>query len=124
MRTPHIAAWLATVAGLALAMVAPAAWPAQGQDLAPQLVPGKAYPMTPFQFEDFIGEFDLSNGGTLDVTAHGRRYYAQVDSGAPVEIVATGQHNFASRDGRLRLDFFQYPNGLVTSLTMTMARTR
>ncbi len=66
----------------------------------------------------FRGTYDLEDGRSLSVSQRGRKLYAQVDGGAPEELIAAGDCNFTTMSGDTRLQFQQAPNGSVAGVRL------
>ena len=74
----------------------------------------------PTALQDFIGQYDLSDGGLLSVTASGRGLVIQVDGAAPSKAERIGPSTF--RAGKFELRFDQRSNGNVVSVTVVEKR--
>src|SRR5471030_2936568 len=117
MRIPGILKLFVLGASLLLAGAATSAAPTQ-------IINGAGYRVPLADYGNFEGEYTLSNGSLLVVTARGRRWYAAIDDAAAKEIVATGPHDFVAADASIRIAFDRYEDGLAPGLTLTMRRRR
>lgn len=74
--------------------------------------------MTMNEFNNFRGEYDLQDGRRLSISSHQHKFYARVDMLPEVEIVPDGEAGFIAKNGGLRLQFRQAPNGNVSAVTV------
>lgn len=88
-----------------VALVAPAQTTTAGSDAVRIhgsqqgfVLPAKPFRMFPGDFDGVKGKYDLSNGGVLVLTQKGKRLFAEVNDGAPKELVAAAHNVFVSKD--------------------------
>ena len=81
-----------------------------------------AQKMASSQFSDFKGSYQLSTGEVLRISDANRKFYADIDGRAKVEIVPVGPSTFVGKDSALRIEFQQFANGNVPSLRLAMAK--
>jgi hypothetical protein len=74
-------------------------------------VPARTLRMHDIDFGAYQGAYELGNGGLLQLTAQGRRMYAQIDDGARSEIVGTGRQDFVALDRSMKMSFERLDNG-------------
>lgn len=60
------------------------------------------------QFKDYSGRYLLSNGKGMTLSNQNKRFYAQVDGEAAVEIVPVAFHEFVARGTGTRLSFSRF----------------
>jgi hypothetical protein len=83
----------------------------------PQLtieIPARTYRMTPEEFYQFKGLYELSNGQTLSLFQRGNAQYAQVSDQERHKIVATADNAFVALDKQLQMRIDIKDNGDVT----------
>lgn len=116
MRAFHLSAALAAAAAFALPQHASA----QSDAATPALdtgatirvpAPAERYRLTPQDFKYYKGNYRLSNGKNMWVSDLGRRYFAQVDGEAKVELIPVGYNVFVVRDGNRIVMFDQEYGG-------------
>ena len=73
------------------------------------------------RMQDYVGQYELTDGRVLNVNQRGRALVAQVEGQEAVELKPTGPSGFAARSGGLRIAFEQHSNGNVTGVTVTGA---
>jgi hypothetical protein len=86
-------------------------------NISPELritVPAKIYRMSPDQFYQFKGAYELSNGMTLSLFNRGHWMYAQLNDGERHEIVATSHNAFVAKDQQLQMTIDLHDNGDVS----------
>jgi len=66
-------------------------------------LPAKAYHMFPGDFDVYKGSYDLSNGETMTLRAHGRRMYADVGNRPRTEMVAAAPNVFVAVDKQFKM---------------------
>jgi hypothetical protein len=109
---------------LASATLSGAAFAAPGADNNIERAPAAAaavcsiapYQMKAAELDGVAGEFSLSDGRRLTVTARYGKLFAKI-GGTRTEIVAVAQNRFASRDDKLQLEFDQLPFANTVRLT-------
>lgn len=75
-----------------------------------------------FSYDDLkaiSGEYDLSDGRLLTVSQRGRKLYVKLDRQPEIEVMPVGELAFEA-PGRMRLDFEQYPNGVVVGVRLAL----
>jgi hypothetical protein len=106
-----------------LVALATAAVFAQAQNLAPQQVqihgPSGA---SAAQTAELRGRYELSDGRVLELSAQGRQLVVNLGDAATVTLRAVGDGQYASTDGRLRVQPTQHANGNVSGLMLTERR--
>jgi hypothetical protein len=70
--------------------------------------------MSPEEFGQFTGSYELSNGNSLALFSRGLIKYAAVHGGAWHEIVATSSNSFIAKDKKLQMKIDHNANGEVT----------
>lgn len=75
------------------------------------VVPAHTLRMHDIDFGMVKGAYELGNGGLLQLTAQGRRMYAQIDDGPRTEIVGTGRQAFVALDRSMKMHFERLDNG-------------
>lgn len=101
-----LAAW-----GVVLAVLAPPARSADGQDCRPRFY------IDPQLSSELTGVYDMSNGELLRVSRAVNRYYADMPSTGRIEIVPVDQDVFVQRNGPVRLAFER--EAFATEVTVT-----
>lgn len=121
MRTLLALALLCAASGAVPAQTQPATSdPADQASIPTQRVARAKSLVSPRDFVEFRGQYSMDNGQVLSISSHRRHYYARFDGQPAMEIVAVTADTFVSTDGRTRMAFTQYPNGVVTGLTATI----
>jgi hypothetical protein len=98
----------ATLSGAAFAAPEASQEPQRAPLAAAPACAGAPYKMKAAEFDGTPGEFSLSDGRRLSVTATHGKLYAKL-GGARFEIVPVAQNRFVSRDDKLSLEFDQIP---------------
>lgn len=76
-----------------------------------------------FSYDDLkaiSGEYDLSDGRLLTVSQRSRQLYVKLDKQPEVAVTAVGDLAFEAPSGRMRLEFEQYPNGVVVGVRLEL----
>jgi len=73
-----------------------------------------ALTLWPGDIQEYIGDYQLSNGMTLLITKQGNKMFGQIGSLPRHELVATGQRKFAAPDGKLSVQIKYTWDGLIT----------
>lgn len=108
---------MAVLAALSLSAVAQEVSDIDTVTISPELritVPAKIYRMSPDQFYQFKGAYELSNGMTLSLFNRGRWMYARLNDGERHEIVATSHNAFVAKDQQLQMRIDLHDNGDVS----------
>lgn len=71
------------------------------------------------QFKDYSGRYLLSNGKGMTLTNQNKRFYAQVDGEAAVEIMPVGFHEFVARGTGTRLSFARFHGNRTNDLVIS-----
>ena len=71
-------------------------------------------------FERISGQYTLANGDILTMSRRHKDYYAQVEGGRKIKLVATGEKSFAALDGRTDLRFDVERGGARIDVVMNM----
>lgn len=105
---------MAALAALSLSAIAQEASDVDTVTISPELritAPSKIYRMSPEEFYQFKGGYDLSNGMTLSLFSRGRWMYARLNDGERHEIVATSHNAFVAKDQQLQMRIDLHDNG-------------
>lgn len=105
---------MAVLGALSLSAVAQDASDVDTVNISPELritVPAKTYRMSPDQFYQFKGAYELSNGMTLSLFNRGHGMYARVSDGDMHEILATAPNAFVAKDQQLQMRIDLHDNG-------------
>jgi hypothetical protein len=70
-------------------------------------------PMSPGEFSQFTGSYELSNGDSLALFSRGLKKYAALHGEAWHEIVATSDNTFVAKDQQLKIEIYREDNDLV-----------
>jgi len=70
--------------------------------------------ITPDEFNQYKGAYDLSNGKTLWLVRKQLRIYAKVDDQSEHEITRTGNGKFAALDGKMAMELVFAPDDSVS----------
>lgn len=88
--------------------------PQQTITLSPvQTSSGSPFKMAYDEAREFQGQYFLENGKTLTVSRRGQRLFADVVGDDDVELIATAQGAFVTKDGKTVVHFQQAANGNV-----------
>jgi hypothetical protein len=74
----------------------------------------QSVPMSPGEFSQFTGSYELSNGNSLAIFSRGQLKYAAVHGGEWHEIVATSSNSFIAKDRKLQMRIDHNANGDVS----------
>lgn len=80
--------------------------------------PAVAGEMSSYEFNDFRGQYSLSDGRALTLAQHGRKFVAQIDGAQEKRIVPVSDSVFVADDGSYRLEFTRYQNGVVSAVRL------
>ncbi len=99
MRTVFTATLLSAMALSSVAIASPAA-PEDNrtQGMHVQVIAGHRAILPDFEFKSLQGEYQMSDGRTLDVSGEGRTLYATLDGHARTELIPMGSNTFSTRD--------------------------
>jgi hypothetical protein len=87
-------------------------------------IPARTYRMTPYEFDQFRGVYELSNGQTLSLFQRGNAQYAQVSDQESHKIVATADNAFVALDKQLQMRIDIKDNGDVTGELLMVVPTK
>ncbi len=109
---PFITATLLSAMALSgSAMASPAAAGNAGaQSTHVQVVSGHRTLLPVDEFKGLQGEYQLTDGSTLDVSGEGRTLYATLDGHARTELIPIGRNTFAARGEDMILRFERQSN--------------
>ena len=88
----------------ALALTAFAQSTGEQQVLVPASKAAQRLYMSPSEFEQYKGAYDLSNGKTLYLVRRAARMFARVDEQTSHEIKYTGHGSFEATDGKMSMN--------------------
>jgi hypothetical protein len=77
----------------------------------------EGYYIAPYEMLEVLGDYQLSDGGRMRVSQHGRRVFVQMGDGGRVELRPVAPLVFVSSDRRLRLAFT--PKAFATDVLIT-----
>lgn len=77
-------------------------------------VPARPYYMMRVDFEKFAGEYELSNGDTLQLWRRSGQMYARIGNQAELPIVATGRNAFVALNSQMKVRIDRQDDGSVS----------
>lgn len=104
MRTSIPAFLLSAIALPGIAMAAPAASQA-APSISVRVVPAHRTELPAYDYKVLHGEYQMSNGTTLNVIGEGGTLYAELNGQARTELIPTGDKTFAARGADMLLAF-------------------
>ena len=75
------------------------------------------------RMQDYVGQYELTDGRVLNVNQRGRALVAQVEGQEAVELKPTGPARFTGRTGAMQVAFDQRSNGVVHGVTVDVPVT-
>ena len=107
MRTLTIIALIAAASFASLAQAAPANPVVQSDTSSVNVTGarGATFAVPYYEYDEYSGQFSLSNGKRLTVTNNSTRFFAQIDKNRRFEIVPTGPKTFAAKDREFEVRF-------------------
>ncbi len=100
------------------AFAAPANVPAADSSVQIKGTSARGVQMSENDFAGFAGQYQLTNGKKLTVSANNTRYFAQVDGQREVEIVPTSSKSFMSTNTDMELKFGVHSNGIASNVVV------
>jgi hypothetical protein len=111
MRTLITASLLSAMALSASAMASPTAPQDPGaQSMSVQVVPANKTKLSAYDFKGLQGQYQMSDGATLNVTGEDRVLFAELDGHARTELIPKGSNTFVARGADMILKFERQSN--------------
>jgi hypothetical protein len=82
-------------------------------------LPRHPYAISPGEYEEVSGAYDMANGKTLVMRMAGHRMFAELEGLPKAELVAVSPTTFVAKNRQMKMRFQQEPNGDVSGVTLT-----